>query len=90
MACLGFVAFCAVLLIKFVAMNGIGISIDRNNGRSLTDQLADGLRSNIRFGRWKNGECLPSQEELVGLCGVSRNVVRSAVRRLIAEGLVVT
>ena len=71
-------------------MNGIGISIDRNNGRSLTDQLADGLRSNIRFGRWKNGECLPSQEELVGLCGVSRNVVRSAVRRLIAEGLVVT
>ena len=72
------------------AMKGIGISIDRESGQSLTDQLANGLRSSIRMGRWKHGDRLPSRDELMSVCGVSRNVVESAIRRLIAEGLVVT
>ena len=66
------------------------ISIDRESGRSLTDQIVDELRAAVRFGRWKAGERLPTREELMAMCGVSRNVVQAAVRRLVAEGLVVT
>ena len=71
-------------------MAEVKISIDRESGRSLTDQLADGLRTAVRLGRWKAGERLPTREELMASCGVSRNVVQAAVRRLVAEGLVVT
>ena len=66
------------------------IVIDRECGRSLTDQLVDGLRSAVRLGWWKTGERLPTREEIMASCGVSRNVVQAAVRRLVAEGLVVT
>ena len=63
--------------------------IDRDSGLSLTDQLADCLRSAIRLGRWKVGDHLPTCRELMAECGVSRNVVQAAVRRLVAERLVV-
>ena len=66
------------------------MDIDRGCGRSLTDQLVDALRVAVRLGRWKEGERLPTREELMASCGVSRNVVQAAVRRLVAEGLVVT
>ena len=66
------------------------IVIDRECGRSLTDQLVDGLRSAVRLGWWKTGERLPTREEIMASCGVSRNVVQAAIRRLVAEGLVVT
>lgn len=71
-------------------MHDIGIAIDRDSGQSLTDQLVDGLRSAIRLGRWKGGDRIPTRAELMAKCGVSRNVVQSAIRRLVAEGLVVT
>lgn len=71
-------------------MADIKIVIDRESRRSLTDQLVDGLRAAVRLGRWKAGERLPTREELMAMCGVSRNVVQAAVRRLVAEGLVVT
>ena len=66
------------------------ISVDRESGRSLTDQIVDELRAAVRSGRWKAGERLPTREELMAMCGVSRNVVQTAIRRLVAEGLVVT
>ena len=69
-------------------MHDIGIAIDRDSGQSLTDQLVDGLRSAIRLGRWKGGDRIPTRAELMASCGVSRNVVQSAIRRLVAEGLV--
>ncbi len=71
-------------------MAEVKIVIDRESRRSLTDQLVDGLRAAVRLGRWKTGERLPTREELMEMCGVSRNVVQAAVRRLVAEGLVVT
>ena len=71
-------------------MGEVKIAIDRESGRSLADQLADGLREAVRLGRWKAGERLPTREELMAMCGVSRNVVQAAVRRLVAEGLVCT
>ena len=60
------------------------ISIDRDCGKTLTDQLTDALRSAIYSGKWKCGECLPTREELMAMCGVSRNVVQSAVKRLVS------
>lgn len=66
-----------------------GITIDRDSGRTLTDQLADSLRSAIRLGKWMAGDRLPTCRELMAECNVSRNVVQIAVRRLVAEGLVV-
>ena len=71
-------------------MSGIGIAINRDSRQPLTDQLADGLRSAIRLGRWKGGDRIPTRAELMAECGVSRNVVQSAIRRLVAEGLVCT
>ena len=77
-------------MISFAPMAKAKISIDRESGRSLTDQIVDELRAAVRFGRWKAGDRLPTREELMAMCGVSRNVVKAAVRRLVAEGLVVT
>ena len=77
-------------MILFALMGKVKIDIDRRSGRSLTDQLVDGLRAAVRLGRWKEGERLPTREELMATCGVSRNVVQAAVRRLVAEGLVIT
>ena len=71
----------AAVLIPFAPMGKVKIEIDRANGRSLTDQLVDGLREAVRLGRWKEGERLPTREELMAMCGVSRNVVQAAVRR---------
>ena len=71
-------------------MGEVKIAIDRESGRSLTDQLVDGLRAAVRLGKWKAGERIPTREELMASCGVSRNVVQAAIRRLVAEGLVVT
>jgi DNA-binding FadR family transcriptional regulator len=48
------------------------------------------LSEDIRSGRIKPGEKLPTEQELVKLTGVSRTVVREAVAALRAEGLVVT
>ena len=79
-----------MFLIPFAPMGKVKIKIDRASGRYLTDQLVDGLREAVRLSRWKEGERLPTREELMASCGVSRNVVQAAVRRLVAEGLVVT
>ena len=69
-------------------MGKLGIKIDRASSRTLTDQLTDGLRMAIRIGNLKDGETLPTREELVARLGVSKNVVQTAVARLVAEGLV--
>ena len=69
------VAALRVFLIPCAPMGEVKIAIDRESGRSLADQLADGLREAVRLGRWKAGERLPTREELMAECGVSRNVV---------------
>ena len=43
-------------MITFAPMGKVKIKIDRESGRSLTDQLVDGLREAVRLGRWKVGE----------------------------------
>ncbi|HRK25109.1 MAG TPA: FadR/GntR family transcriptional regulator [Beijerinckiaceae bacterium] len=58
--------------------------------QSRTADLVRMLSDDIRAGRIKPGEKLPTEQEIVQLTGVSRTVVREAVAALRAEGLVVT
>lgn len=54
---------------------------------NLTDRLTGSLRDEILSGQYQVGELLPSEQEMANTFGVSRTVVREAVSRLKAEGL---
>lgn len=58
--------------------------------RNLTADLAADLRTRIVDGDIQPGEKLPSENTLISEFGVSRTVVRAALTRLQAEGLVET
>src|SRR5687768_13788307 len=55
---------------------------------SLSQRVADELTERILAGSWDAGTRLPSEPELSAQFGVSRSVVRDAVRALQARGLV--
>lgn len=63
-------------------------SVNRNEGRDLTSQMADGLRRAIVGGYYKAGQALPTLEALSSGLGVSMNVARAAMRKLAQEGLI--
>ena len=65
-------------------------SVNRNDARSLVDQVADGMRQAIVSGHGRVGDELPSTRELVPLLGVSHIVTRAALSRLSDEGYVLT
>ena len=60
------------------------------SGQPAYMQVAGTLRAEIRGGRIPPGSQLPSYEALMRKYGVSITVVRSAVRELKTEGLVLT
>lgn len=70
--------------------DALPFSVNRNDARSLVDQVADGLRQAIVTGHWNVGEEIPSTRELVPLLGVSHIVTRAALSRLAAEGYVLS
>jgi GntR family transcriptional repressor for pyruvate dehydrogenase complex len=57
---------------------------------SLTQKLVDELTARIQEGVIRPGDRLPTESSLVGTYGVSRTVVREAISRLQAAGLVET
>src|SRR5512133_3885586 len=57
-------------------------------GRPLYEQVADALREEIRSGRYRPGEKLPSERELSERFEVSKVTARQAIVQLRAEGLV--
>jgi GntR family transcriptional regulator, transcriptional repressor for pyruvate dehydrogenase complex len=59
--------------------------VDRSVG--LADKVASAVADSIVSGRLEPGDRLPSERELGELFGVSRPVVREAVRSLTAKGL---
>jgi GntR family transcriptional regulator len=63
--------------------------LDPTADRSLTDQLADLLRSEIASGARPQGSQLPSEREFEQDYGISRTVVRDALDELVLEGIVV-
>jgi GntR family transcriptional repressor for pyruvate dehydrogenase complex len=58
--------------------------------RSLAEEVVDSLTRAIRAGRPRSGHKLPSEAEIMAAHGVSRTVVREALSRLQAAGLVET
>lgn len=69
-------------------MSKLPFSIERNSRISYTEQLADALKRAIDSGAFREGETLPTLDELSKLTGVSLMVVRAAIRRLVKEGFV--
>lgn len=57
---------------------------------NLTAELVRRLAAEIRAGRLRPGDRLPTEQALMRQAGVSRTVVREAVAALRAEGLVLT
>ena len=56
--------------------------------RTLGDQLYGQILEQIVSGRLREGERLPSEQAMAGMFGVSRPIVRTALLRLRADGLV--
>lgn len=57
------------------------------NRRSLVDNAIDSIRAEIVAGAWPVGTRVPTEIELAGLLGISRNTVREAVRALAHSGI---
>lgn len=64
--------------------------IDRDTGRGLAHELVEKLKEQILAGKMVPGQKLPAEASLVAEYGVSRTVVREAISRLQAAGLVET
>jgi DNA-binding FadR family transcriptional regulator len=62
----------------------------RRRPRSLAQELVDSLSSQINSGDIRPGDKLPTESEIMRAFGVSRTVVREALSRLQASGLVET
>lgn len=58
--------------------------------RSLTQNVVTSLSERIRNGEFRVGDKLPTESELMEAFGVSRTVIREAISRLQAAGLVET
>jgi len=66
------------------------IAATPRRARSLTQMLVDSITSRIRRRELKSGDKLPTESEIMVAYGVSRTVVREAISRLQAGGLVET
>ena len=55
---------------------------------SVVDEVFKTLQEGIIRGKFKVNECLPSQDKLAEMMGVSRPVIREAINRLAVHGLV--
>ncbi len=71
-----------------VAPTSLRTLIDRASPIPLYVQLKEALREHIERGGWKRGDVIPGEPELIRLFGVSRIVVRQALKELAYEGLV--
>lgn len=59
----------------------------RPSRMSLPDQIAENMIQQIEGGRWKVGEKIPSEPELMEMFGVSRNTIREATKSLVFTGI---
>lgn len=62
----------------------------RRRSRGLVDEIVETLAASIREGQLKRGEKLPTESEIMARFDVSRTVVREALSKLQASGLVET
>lgn len=66
------------------------LALPRRRSVSLAQEVMNDLMAKIRNGQYKPGEKLPTEPEVMAEQGVSRTVVREAISRLQAAGLVET
>ncbi len=66
------------------------IPLPRRRSRSLAQEVMEDLTTQIRNGAYAPGERLPTEPEVMAQQGVSRTVVREAMSRLQAAGMVET
>ena len=71
-----------------VGARGLGALLPRLGGASLRDQVASALEARILDGTVAPGSRLPTEHELQESFGVSRTVIRDALRMLEVRGLV--
>jgi GntR family transcriptional regulator / MocR family aminotransferase len=69
-----------------VLPDALPLVLDREDGRPLSVQLADGLRSAAGCGALRVGDRLPSTRALATTLGISRTVTAAAYDALAAEG----
>lgn len=65
-------------------------ALTRRSSRTLAEEAVEALAAPIHAGQLKPGDKLPTESEIVQQLGVSRTVVREAISRLQASGLVET
>lgn len=63
--------------------------IDASRPSSLGDQICILLRNEIRAGRWREGERLPTVRELARASGLSSSPISQAMAKLVREGFLV-
>lgn len=56
--------------------------------RTLSEQVREEILAGIAAGRWKPGDRLPTQDELIAIYGVSRTPIREAMQSLSTLGVV--
>jgi GntR family transcriptional repressor for pyruvate dehydrogenase complex len=66
------------------------IASDLGHGRAAAEIVADAIRHLIVAGNLRPGDRLPPERELAGTLGAARVTVRSAIRTLNTEGLLLT
>ena len=67
-----------------------GLRLDGGSPKTLTGQIEDGIRGLIAGGAYAPGDSLPARDVIAKSLGVSECVVRAALRRLAADGIVVS
>lgn len=60
---------------------------DLINKKSLADEVADRLRTQLSLGKYKVDEQLPIEPELMNAFGVGRSTIREAIKILVNSGL---
>jgi GntR family transcriptional regulator len=63
--------------------------VSRASPLPLYHQVEVDMRERIQSGEWREGEQIPTEEELCALYGASRVTIREAIGRLASEGLLV-
>lgn len=64
--------------------------LNKNSGIPLYLQLKDILRESILDGYYGSGQVLPSETQLTGVYGITRQTARRAIAELVKDGLVRT
>lgn len=64
------------------------MSLDPVRQSSLSDQVVERLRAEIVEGRWRVGERIPPEPELIADLGVARGTLREALRALQYAGMI--